>query len=85
MLPAASKSIGGTVRVARLGCVAAGLALAAAAVGAAPVTTITSDFTGFAAGTVNGQGGWGVSNAAFDQEIVDIGGANFHDSRASHP
>jgi len=82
--PVASKSIGGAVRVARLGCVAAGLALAAAAVGAAPVTTITSDFTGFVAGTVNGQGGWGVSNAAFDQEVVNIGGANGNVLRLSN-
>jgi len=74
--PIASESFRDAARVARRGCVAAGLVLAAAAAVAAPVTTHTSDFTGFVVGTVDGQGGWGVSNAAFDQAVVDIGGAN---------
>ena len=73
-----------TFCIARRGCVAAGLVVSAAAAGAAPVTTHTSDFTGFATGTVNGQGGWGVSNAAFDQEVVNLGGANGNVLRLSN-
>jgi hypothetical protein len=49
------------------------VAVAGAAV-AAPVTTHSTTFDGFALGTVNGQGGWGVSNPAFDQEVVDLSG-----------
>jgi hypothetical protein len=41
---------------------------------AAPVTTHSTTFDGFSLGTVNGQGGWGVSNPAFDQEVVDLSG-----------
>lgn len=43
---------------------------------AAPVTTSTTNFDSFANGSVNGQGGWGVSNAAFNQAVVDLGGGN---------
>ena len=57
---------------------------ASAFANAAPVTTVTSDFTGFAAGSVNGQGGWGVSNVAFDQEVVNLGGANGNVLRLSN-
>jgi hypothetical protein len=52
---------------------AVSVAVAGAAV-AAPVTTHSTTFDGFALGTVNGQGGWGVSNPAFDQEVVDLAG-----------
>jgi len=83
-LPAVSKSFGGMVRFVRLGCVAAGLAVAAVAAGAAPVTTVTSDFTSFIPGSVNNQGGWGVSNPAFDQQVVNIGGANGNVLRLSN-
>jgi hypothetical protein len=37
---------------------------------AAPVTTHSTNFEGFSLGSVNGQGGWGVSNPLFDQEVV---------------
>jgi hypothetical protein len=47
-----------------------------AAAHAAPVTTSTTSFDGFANGSVNGQGGWGVSNPAFNQQVVDLGGGN---------
>lgn len=57
---------------------------ASAFANAAPVTTVTSDFSGFTAGSVNGQGGWGVSNPAFDQEVVNIGGANGNVLRLSN-
>jgi hypothetical protein len=36
---------------------------------AAPVTTHSTNFEGFSLGTVNGQGGWGVTGP-FDQEVV---------------
>jgi hypothetical protein len=38
---------------------------------AAPVTTHSTNFQGFSLGSVNGQGGWAVSNPQFDQEVVD--------------
>jgi len=41
---------------------------------AAPVTTHSTDFTGFGLGSVNGQGGWSVSNPSFDQAVVDVSG-----------
>jgi hypothetical protein len=41
---------------------------------AAPVTTHSTNFEGFSLGSVNGQGGWGVSNPLFDQEVVDLAG-----------
>jgi PEP-CTERM motif len=41
---------------------------------AAPVTTVQSDFEGLSVGSVNGQGGWGVTNPAFDQSVVDDAG-----------
>ena len=41
---------------------------------AAPVTTHSTDFTGFGLGSVNGQGGWSVSNPLFDQAVVDVSG-----------
>lgn len=50
-----------------------GLALGFANVANADQTQFT-DFEGFALGSVNGQNGWGVSDSAFDQEIVDFGG-----------
>jgi hypothetical protein len=40
---------------------------------AAPVTTHSTDFQGFTLGSVNGQGGWGVTGP-FDQEVVDLAG-----------
>jgi hypothetical protein len=58
-------------------CTLAGALAALLSVGpalAAPVTTHSTDFTGFALGSVNGQGGWAVSNPAFDQEVVDVAG-----------
>jgi hypothetical protein len=59
-------------RAVPIGAAAALLSLGLAE--AAPVTTHTTSFTGFALGSVNGQGGWGVSNPAFDQEVVDLAG-----------
>jgi hypothetical protein len=50
----------------------AALLVSTAAV-AAPVTTSSTNFTGFTLGSVDGQGGWGVSNPAFDQAVVDDG------------
>jgi hypothetical protein len=41
---------------------------------AAPITTVSTDFEGLSVGSVNGQGGWGVSNPAFDQSVVNDGG-----------
>jgi hypothetical protein len=52
---------------------AVSVAVAGAAV-AAPVTTHSTNFEGFSLGSVNGQGGWGVSNPLFDQEVVDLSG-----------
>jgi hypothetical protein len=40
---------------------------------AAPVTTHSTDFEEFSLGSVNGQGGWGVTGP-FDQEVVDLAG-----------
>ena len=73
-----------TAHVARAAFVSSCLAMATATAGAALVTTHASDFTGFATGTVNGQGGWGVSNAAFDQQVVSLGGANGNVLRLSN-
>lgn len=53
---------------------ALGLLLSAGMAPAAPVVTHSTDFTGFTPGSVNGQGGWGVSNPGFDQEVVDLSG-----------
>lgn len=52
---------------------AALLALGAQAV---PIMTSTTNFDTFTNGTVNGQGGWAVSNPAFNQAVVDLGGGN---------
>ena len=57
---------------------------ASAFANAAPVTTVTSNFSGFTAGSVNGQSGWGVSNTNFIQQVVDIGGANGNVLRLSN-
>ena len=56
--------------------VAAAIALTACAVSAAPVVTSTTNFNLFTNGSVNGQGGWGVSNPAYVQQVVDLGGGN---------
>ena len=54
----------------------AALAVAATfCVHAAPVTISSTNFDGFTNGTVNGQGGWGVTGG-YDQEVVDFGGGN---------
>ncbi len=53
---------------------ATALWLSVGAAGAAPVTTHSTSFTGFTPGSVNGQGGWGVSNPNFDQEVVNLSG-----------
>lgn len=43
---------------------------------AALLTTSSTSFDGFSNGSVNGQGGWGVSNPSFNQSVVDLGGGN---------
>lgn len=53
--------------------IGAGVLVLSAAAQAA-VTTSDTSFTSFFTGSVNGQGGWAVSNASFDQEVVDLGG-----------
>lgn len=53
---------------------ATGFWLSVGVAGAAPVTTHSTDFEAFSLGSVNGQGGWGVSNPNFDQEVVDLSG-----------
>jgi len=61
--------------------------LASVAVLAQPAGATTTDFTGFAPGTVNGQGGWTVEDqwgntswgddpAQYDQEVMDDGSGN---------
>lgn len=50
--------------------------MASAPATAGPVTISNTTFDSFNTGSVNGQGGWGVSNPAFDQEVVDLGGGN---------
>lgn len=54
-------------------CAAAALSVGAHA---ALITTSTTSFDAFSNGTVNGQGGWGVSNPSFNQSVVDLGGGN---------
>jgi hypothetical protein len=63
-------------RVSRLTAVGAGLAIVAVAASAAPVTTVSSNFTGFSAGNINGQGGWSKTNNAYHGEVVNLGGTN---------
>jgi len=55
---------------------AVALLAAAAQTHAAPVVTSNTVFDGFSNGSVNGQGGWAVSNPAFNQSVVDLGGGN---------
>jgi MYXO-CTERM domain-containing protein len=43
--------------------------------GSALAQSVT-DFNSFSLGSVNGQGGWGVSNPGFDQSVVNVGPGN---------
>jgi hypothetical protein len=45
------------------------------AANASTVTLSNTNFNAFTPGTVNGQGGWGISGG-FDQQVVDLGGGN---------
>lgn len=51
-------------------------AFVAGGVSAAPVVTSTTSFDAFADGSVNGQGGWGISNDTIFQQVVNLGGGN---------
>lgn len=55
---------------------AASLALVVGSASAAPVTTSTTTFDTFTNGSVDAQGGWAVSNPAFDQAVTDLGSGN---------
>lgn len=52
-----------------------GTCVALAFVGQSALAALTT-FDSFNAGSVDGQGGWNVSNAALDQAVVDLGGGN---------
>lgn len=54
--------------------VGAFVSLSSSAALAAPVPLSFTNFESFTLGSVDGQGGWGVSNPAFDQSVVDDAG-----------